>query len=276
MHPFDPPMPPSLIHPLDLPTTFPINHPSPSSNYSVVSARPGMGFGPRTSQKFPGEKSGNSTNVDATVQPPDDFSIIASPSSQPATVQPPVITVQPDLREKFLRRRMSPTKRDKSNKSDIDDVVDLKPSMKTIILPPLATPTNTLSSNTAPPNISPFKYKTLPPTGSPPPAADSQRLAWIAQAREWKELYADDAKAYFYYKETTQESQWETPTSQGYTRADTRLVLQNGTVIDDPALKASSSMSMVPSNQPTTASTTNDANTMLAHMQSWKTQEDAL
>ena len=164
---------------------------------------------------------------------------------------------------------------------DVIPILSKSPTSQKILLPPLATPTHVLPSNAAPsntsPHPSPFAFKKSSPTGSPPPAVNPHLMAWIAQAREWKELYADDAKAYFYYKETTQESQWETPTSQGYTRADTRLVLQNGTVIDDPALKASSSMSsIVPSNQPVAASTTNDANTMLAQMLAWKNQEDAL
>ena len=230
---------------------------------------------------------------------------------------------------------MSPTKRDKS---DTDDVVDLKPSMKPtakmpttgtnavipvltntsplnrphtdtppstflsdtnieipavlfkspvsqkILLQPLATPPpHTLPSNTNPsttsPRPSPFTSKTSPPPRSPPPAANPHLMEWISQAREWKELYADDAKSYFYYKKATQTSQWEAPTSQGYTRADTRLVLRDGTVIDDPAtaiaLKTSTT-SKVSSDQLSTASPMNDANTMLAQMQAWKNQEDNL
>ena len=62
---------------------------------------------------------------------------------------------------------------------------------------------------------------------------------WIAQARMWKELIAEDAGAMFYYNETTKASLWEAPTGQGYTRVDTRLVLQDGTVMDDPAISSS-------------------------------------
>ena len=104
-------------------------------------------------------------------------------------------------------------------------------------------------------------------------------MEWISQAREWKELYADDVGAYFYQKKTTREWQWEAPTSQGYIRTDTRLVLQDGTVIDDPgtptALKASPT-SKVSSDQLSTASPMNDASTMLAQMQAWKDEEDHL
>ena len=235
------------------------------------------------------------------------------------------------LREKFLRRR------GKSEKTDIDDVFDFKPSMKPtakmpttasstviplltvtsplncpinplpptnvtdafsptrsdtnieippvlsksptsqkIMLQPLATPPHTLPSNTNPsttsPRLSPFTSKTSPPPRSPPPAANPHLMEWIAQAREWKQLYADTVGTYFYQKKTTREWQWEVPTSQGYTRADTRLVLQDGTVIDDPAtaktLKASTTSKVKPDRLPT-ASPMNDASTMLAQMQAW-------
>ena len=107
------------------------------------------------------------------------------------------------------------------------------------MLPPLAIPMQICPSVISPPSTSPhhspIALKTPLPTGSPPPVVNPQLAVWIAQARVWKEMYAEDAGgASFYYKETTQESQWEVPTSQGYTREDTRLVLLDGTVFDDP------------------------------------------
>ena len=120
--------------------------------------------------------------------------------------------------------------------------------MKRTILPPIASPPNT---GLLPGPLTFTASKHSPPTGAPPPAVNPQLMEWIAQAREWKEVCADDTGASSYYNETTQESIWEAPTSQGYTRADTRLVLRDGTVIDDPAtapaLEASLTTSMVPS-----------------------------
>ena len=125
----------------------------------------------------------------------------------------------------------------------------LPPIARRMVLPPIATPTRIPSSNTSPPTTGPrpgplvlTSPKHSPPTRSPPPAANPPPMEWIAQAREWKELYADDAGKSFYYKESTKETQWEAPTSQGYTRADTRLVLQDGTVIDDPLIAAGSAL----------------------------------
>ena len=88
-------------------------------------------------------------------------------------------------------------------------------------------------SHQLPPSI--FSPRPSPPKINTPPlsAANPHLMEWIAQAREWKELHGEDAGAPFYYKETTFEYQWDTP-SQGYTREDTRLVLLDGTVIDDP------------------------------------------
>ena len=132
-----------------------------------------------------------------------------------------------------------------------------------ILLPPLPTSTSksTPPSNTSP-RLNPFTLKVSSPIGSSPPPAvtvNPRLREFVAQAREWKEMYADDAKAFFYYHKTTQENQWEAPSS-GYIRVDTRLVLQDGSVIDDPVLK------------PPTA--TNDANTMLSQMEAWKSEEE--
>ena len=163
----------------------------------------------------------------------------------------------------------------------------LPPIARRMVLPPIATSTHIPSSianpSTTSPRPSPFvstSPKHSPPVRSPPPAANPPLMEWIAQAREWKELYAEDAGKSLYYKETTQESQWEAPTSLGYTRADTRLVLQDGTVIDDPliasgtASEAPITRTTVPSNPLDSASTKSETNAMLALMQSWKDEED--
>ena len=134
----------------------------------------------------------------------------------------------------------------------------LSPPQK-IVLPPLATPTQSLpTTTTSPPTTSPRPIpltfvtpKKLPPTGPPPAAVNPHLAKWIAQARMWRELYAEDAAAFFYFKQSTQESQWEAPTS-GYIRADSRIVLLDGTVIDD-----------------------NDIS-MADQMEAWKSEEDYL
>ena len=91
-------------------------------------------------------------------------------------------------------------------------------------------------------------------------------------------MNAEDAGgASFYYKETTQESQWEVPTNHGYTREDTRLVPQDGTVIDDPDIAMNleaSATSTVPSDQLASVSTKNDSSMVLAQMLVWKEEED--
>ena len=59
------------------------------------------------------------------------------------------------------------------------------------------------------------------------------------------------------------------PTSQGYTREDTRLVLQDGTVIDDPDIATdleASATSIVPSDPLASVSTKNDSGMVLAQM----------
>ena len=151
------------------------------------------------------------------------------------------------------------------------------------LLPPLATPTHKHPLMTSPPNTgllpSPLTFtapKHSPPTGAPPPAVNPHLTEWIAQAREWKEVCVDDTGASFYNNETTQESIWEAPTSQGYTRADNRLVLRDGTLIDDPALKASSSMSIVRSDPLALISVKSDNSVVLAQMLAWKDEEDHL
>ena len=143
------------------------------------------------------------------------------------------------------------------------------------MLPPLATPTQIRPSS---PHHSPIALKTPSPPGSPPSVVNPHLAVWIAQARVWKEMNAEDAGgASFYYKETTQESQWEVPTNHGYTREDTRLVPQDGTVIDDPDIAMNleaSATSTVPSDQLASVSTKNDSSMVLAQMLVWKEEED--
>eukprot|EP00567_Pseudictyota_dubia_P018134 CAMPEP_0197439178 /NCGR_PEP_ID=MMETSP1175-20131217/5984_1 /TAXON_ID=1003142 /ORGANISM="Triceratium dubium, Strain CCMP147" /LENGTH=916 /DNA_ID=CAMNT_0042969043 /DNA_START=547 /DNA_END=3297 /DNA_ORIENTATION=+ len=52
-------------------------------------------------------------------------------------------------------------------------------------------------------------------------------------ARQWQEMWSDDSETWFYYNADKNESLWEPPET-GYTKADSRLVLKNGHVVDDP------------------------------------------
>jgi len=62
-----------------------------------------------------------------------------------------------------------------------------------------------------------------------------QRVEWIADARHFKETWADDSESWFYYNEATGEALWE-PSALGYTKSDGYLVLANGEIIEDPLL----------------------------------------
>ena len=176
----------------------------------------------------------------------------------------PVASVPISLRGRPITNRFSltnaPTDASFNGTTEIPPALSksLQLNSQRTLLPPLATPISKHPSLTSPPNNDVFPRPltfTAPkhslPTGPPPPTENPQLTEWIIQAREWKEVCADDTGASSYYNETTQESIWEAPTSQGYTRADTRLVLRDGTVIDDPAtapaLEASLTTSMVPS-----------------------------
>jgi hypothetical protein len=56
-------------------------------------------------------------------------------------------------------------------------------------------------------------------------------VRWAEGASKWKETWSDDAKAWFYFEESTGNAQWE-PSAEGYTRADGQLVLPNGQTVD--------------------------------------------
>eukprot|EP01041_Mallomonas_annulata_P010199 gene10199-21260_t len=58
---------------------------------------------------------------------------------------------------------------------------------------------------------------------------------WVIAARAVQELWSEDSNNWFYLTMRTNTAQWEPP-STGYTKADTRLVLSNGDIIDDPAI----------------------------------------
>ncbi|GLE00341.1 hypothetical protein PINS_up009098 [Pythium insidiosum] len=61
-----------------------------------------------------------------------------------------------------------------------------------------------------------------------------ERLAeLVALARRWGEYWSDDTAQWFYHNHETGEALWAPP-STGYTKADGRLVLQSGKIIDDP------------------------------------------
>lgn len=61
----------------------------------------------------------------------------------------------------------------------------------------------------------------------------ARHTAWLAAARLWQEMWSEDAAAWFYLNAENGEALWEPPPG-GYTRTDTKLVLQNGQIIDDP------------------------------------------
>ncbi|KAG7395586.1 hypothetical protein PHYBOEH_003460 [Phytophthora boehmeriae] len=56
----------------------------------------------------------------------------------------------------------------------------------------------------------------------------------VLQARTWVEYWNEDAAKWFYYNHETGESLWAPPFT-GYTKADGKLVLQDGKIIDDPS-----------------------------------------
>jgi hypothetical protein len=55
----------------------------------------------------------------------------------------------------------------------------------------------------------------------------------MSDARMWQETWSEDQNAWFYLNGSTDEAVWEPP-NEGYTKADGRLVLKNGRVIEDP------------------------------------------
>ncbi|GMH70342.1 hypothetical protein TL16_g05387 [Triparma laevis f. inornata] len=52
-------------------------------------------------------------------------------------------------------------------------------------------------------------------------------------SRMWQETWSEESNAWFYHNRETEEAKWEPPDC-GYTKADGRLVLNTGKVIDDP------------------------------------------
>uniref|UniRef100_A0A7S2NT19 WW domain-containing protein n=1 Tax=Leptocylindrus danicus TaxID=163516 RepID=A0A7S2NT19_9STRA len=55
----------------------------------------------------------------------------------------------------------------------------------------------------------------------------------VTNARRWQETWGEDVNCWYYYDTETEQTLWEPPAS-GYTKSDTRLVLQDGSVVDDP------------------------------------------
>lgn len=55
----------------------------------------------------------------------------------------------------------------------------------------------------------------------------------VTNARRWQETWGEDINCWYYYDTETEQTLWEPPAS-GYTKSDTRLVLQDGSVVDDP------------------------------------------
>ena len=55
----------------------------------------------------------------------------------------------------------------------------------------------------------------------------------MGDARIWQETWSEESNAWFYHNKETEEAKWEPPEG-GYTKADGKLVLKTGKVIDDP------------------------------------------
>ena len=64
---------------------------------------------------------------------------------------------------------------------------------------------------------------------------EDKKAFMMQDARMWQETWSEDQNAWFYLHEETQEAMWEPPTD-GYTKADGRLVLKSGRVIEDPLM----------------------------------------
>ena len=62
---------------------------------------------------------------------------------------------------------------------------------------------------------------------------DEKNTFMMNDARLWTETWSEDANTWFYHNSQTDEALWEPPPG-GYTKADGRLVLKNGKVIEDP------------------------------------------
>lgn len=58
---------------------------------------------------------------------------------------------------------------------------------------------------------------------------------WIADAREWQEMWSDESSAWFYLHTASGEALWE-PNRTGYTKFDGSLVLASGEIIPDPLM----------------------------------------
>ena len=56
---------------------------------------------------------------------------------------------------------------------------------------------------------------------------------WVADAKLWQETWEEESEMWFFLHRDTGESTWE-PAKTGYTKVDGRLVLMNGTIINDP------------------------------------------
>jgi hypothetical protein len=60
---------------------------------------------------------------------------------------------------------------------------------------------------------------------------------WMADARNWSEMWEEDSQNWYYYNNYTGETIWE-PSSEGYVKHDGKLVLSSGQIVDDPLNKA--------------------------------------
>ncbi|ETI45687.1 hypothetical protein F442_09734 [Phytophthora nicotianae P10297] len=60
---------------------------------------------------------------------------------------------------------------------------------------------------------------------------EERAARFVLQARTWVEYWNDDATKWFYYNQETGEALWAPPAT-GYTKADGKLVLQDGKIMD--------------------------------------------
>lgn len=65
---------------------------------------------------------------------------------------------------------------------------------------------------------------------------DARMKKWLHDARMWRETWSDESSAWYYIHTANHEALWEPP-PDGYTKADGKLVLANGAIMDDPKNK---------------------------------------
>ncbi|POM60648.1 hypothetical protein PHPALM_30467 [Phytophthora palmivora] len=104
-----------------------------------------------------------------------------------------------------------------------------------------------------------------------------ERVArFVLQARTWVEYWNEEAAKWFYYNHETGEALWAPP-STGYTKADGKLVLQDGKIIDpseDDIASILAAQKMPPTMNGVSNEDTSDANTKKQEDESEEEDED--